>query len=127
MSMLKTFLEIEVDAHGNELPEEQKRNPVYFKDGEICVDNKKILHQELQIVKSKIKIQDKEYDVIDDLGKYPVILMSFKDLGGVSYDKIVAGFKIKLRKTFDQHKYLLASPQLTEIEKARYSKYLATD
>ncbi len=127
MNMLKTFLEIEVDEHGNELPEEQKRNPVYFKGGEICVDNKKILHQELQIVKSKIIIQKKEYDIIDYLGKYPVILMSFKDLGGESYEKIVAGFKIKLRKTFDQHKYLLASPQLTEIEKARYSKYLATE
>ncbi len=25
MSMLKTFLEIEVDEHGNELPEEQKK------------------------------------------------------------------------------------------------------
>ena len=80
MSLLKTFLEIEVDAHGNELPEAQKRNPVYFKGGEICVDNKTILHQELQIVKSKIKIQDKEYDVIDGLGKYPVIMLSFKDL-----------------------------------------------
>ena len=31
MSMLKTFLEIEVDEHGNELPEEKKRNPVYFR------------------------------------------------------------------------------------------------
>ena len=127
MSMLKTFLEIEVDEYGNELSKEQKQNPVYFKGGEICVDNKTILHQELQIVKSKIKIQNKEYDIIDYLAKYPVILMSFKDLGGVSYDKIVAGFKIKLRKTFDQHKYLLASPQLTEIEKVRYNRYLTTE
>ena len=31
MSMLKTFLEIEVDEHGNELPEEKKVNPTYFK------------------------------------------------------------------------------------------------
>ena len=68
MSMLKTFLEIEVDEYGNELSKEQKQNPVYFKGGEICVDNKTILHQELQIVKSKIKIQNKEYDVIDYLG-----------------------------------------------------------
>ena len=47
ISMLKTFLEIEIDEHGNELAEAQKVNPAYFQGGEICVGNKKILCKEL--------------------------------------------------------------------------------
>jgi hypothetical protein len=66
----------------------------------ICASAKvlTILHQELQIVKSKIKIQGKEYDVIDDLGKYPVIMANFKDLGGSSYEELVEDLKVNLRK-----------------------------
>ena len=32
ISMLKTFLEIEIDEHGNELPEAQKVNPATLKE-----------------------------------------------------------------------------------------------
>ena len=123
ISMLKTFLEIEVDEHGNELPKEQKRNPVYFKGGEICVDNKTILHQELQIVKSKIKIQDKEYDVIDDLGKYPVIMANFKDLGASSCEELEAELKVNIRKLFGTHEYLLNSTKLNKEEKETLYQY----
>ena len=35
MSLLKTFLELEVDKEGNPLPDEQKTNPVYFTGGVI--------------------------------------------------------------------------------------------
>ena len=124
MSMLKTFLEIEVDEHGNELTEEHKRNPVYFKGGEICVDNKTILHQELRIVKSTIKIQDKEYDVIDYLGRYPVIMANFKDLGAGCYENLLAGLKGRIRKIFTEHKYLLNSAHLSVIEKDLFTAYL---
>ena len=127
MNMLKTFLEIEVDEHGNELPEAQKRNPVYFKSGEICVDNKTILHQELQIVKSKIKIQDKEYDVIDYLGNYPVIILSFKDLGGESYEELLEDLKVNLRKIFGTHEYLLNSTKLNKETKETLYQYQYKD
>ena len=118
MSLLKTFLELEVDKEGNPLPDEQKTNPVYFTGGVIQDGKKKVAHAGLKI--------SQEADTMEELGQYPVIMMSFKDLGGSTFEKIVEGFKIKLRKVFDQHKYLLASSQLTEMEKATFSRYLST-
>ena len=51
MSLLKTFLELEVDKEGNPLPQEKKTNPVYFTGGMIEEGNKKILIDGLKISK----------------------------------------------------------------------------
>jgi len=118
MSLLKTFLELEVDKEGNSLPDAQKTNPVYFTGGIIGDGRKQITHEGLKI--------SQDSDTMEELGQYPVIMINFKDLGGSTYEKIVAGFKIKLRKTFDQHKYLLDSSQLTQIEKETFNRYLST-
>ena len=123
ISMLKTFLEIEIDEHGNELPEAQKVNPAYFKGGEICVGNKKILCKELRVVKSKDLLKEGENDPMEDLGKHPVILMSFKDLGGESYEEIVAALKVNIRKLFGTHEYLLNSTNLNKEEKETLYQY----
>jgi len=106
ISMLKTFLEIEIDEHGNELPEAQKVNPTYFKGGEICVGNKKTLYKELRVVKCKDLLKERENDPMEYLGKHPVILMSFKDLGGESYEEIVAALRVKISAIFEKYSYL---------------------
>ena len=64
---------------------------------------------------------------MNKLGKYPVILMSFKDLGGNSYEKILENLKIKLSANFSQHRYLLTSPQLDDIDKQKLTRYLSTE
>ena len=124
ISMLKTFLEIEIDEHGNELPEAQKVNPTYFKGGEICVGNKKTLYKELRVVKCKDLLKERENDPMEYLGKHPVILMSFKDLGGDSYEALVEDLKIKFIEVFETHQYLSRSDKLTDSEKARINKHL---
>ena len=119
MSLLQTFLDLEVDKAGTPLPEGQKTNPVYFTGGEVVDNFGRVQLPPLQVASHA--------ETMQHLGQYPVIMTNFKDLGGDCYAKIVAGFKIKLRKTFDQHTYLLASSQLTETEKATFNRYLATD
>ncbi len=131
MSLLKTFLELEVDKEGNPLPDVQKTNPVYFTGGIIEEDGIEQTLPPLKVIDKAYYSAEKDYEAyrktMNTLGRYPVIMMSFKDLGGSTYEKIVEGFKIKLRKVFDQHKYLLASSQLTEIEKATFNRYLSTN
>ena len=124
MNMLKTFLEIEIDEHGNELPEAQKVNPTYFKGGGICVGNKKILCKELQVVKSKNLLKEGENDPMEDLGKYPVIMMSFKDLGGASYEELVSALRVKISATFAKYPYLLTSNKLAAWEIATINQHI---
>ena len=116
MSLLKTFLEIEVDKEGNILPEDQKVNPVYFTGGMIGFRKKTISHEGLKI--------SKEGEVMEELGQYPVIMMGFKDLGGSSYAELVEDLKIKLIEVFDNHQYLAVSDKLKPSEKERINKYL---
>jgi hypothetical protein len=72
-------------------------------------------------------LKEGEHDPMDYLGKYPVILMSFKDLGGDSYEKILENLKIKLSANFSQHRYLLTSSQLYDIDKQKLTRYLSTE
>ena len=124
ISMLKTFLEIEIDEHGNELPEAQKVNPTYFKGGEICVGNKKTLYKELRVVKCKDLLKERENDPMEYLGKHPVILMSFKDLGGESYEEIVAALRVKISAIFEKYSYLLTSNKLASWDKENINKHI---
>ena len=119
MSLLKTFLELEVDKEGNPLPDGQKTNPVYFTGGIIVRGSKQISHPGLKIS------QDSE--TMEELGQYPVILANFKDLGGDTYEKIVENMKLKMSINFNQHNYLVSSPQLTDINKRKFSRYLSNE
>ena len=117
MSLLKTFLELEVDKEGNLLPEAQKTNPVYFTGGVIQDGKKKIAHAGLKI--------SQEADTMEELGQHPVIMLNFKDLGGSSYQELVEDLKIKMMELFDAHQYLLASDKLTAPAKAIINKHLS--
>ena len=128
MSMLKTFIEIEVDEHGNELPEEKKVNPTYFKGGVI---EKEAYAQHTLL---PLKITQKEHysakndyadyqKTMNQLGKHPVIMLNFKDLGASSCEELVDDLKVNLRKTFGTHEYLLNSTELNKEEKETLYQY----
>ena len=119
MSLLKTFLELEVDKEGNPLPDEQKTNPVYFTGGVIQDGKKHIAHAGLKI--------SQEADSMEELGQHPVIMLNFKDLGGTSFKELVEDLKVNLRKTFGHHTYLLNSNKLNKEEKENLYKYLYQD
>jgi hypothetical protein len=116
MSLLKTFLELEVDKEGNPLPQEKKTNPAYFTGGLIGEGKKQVAHEALKI--------SKEADSMEELGQYPVIMMSFKDIVCSSYETIEAGIQDVLGFVFSQHKYLMFSEHLDTNEKNRLSGYL---
>ena len=119
MSLLKTFLELEVDKEGNPLPNDKKTNPVYFTGGIIGEGNKKIANKGLKI--------SQEAGAMEELGQYPVIMINFKDLGGATYEQIVENLKLKMSIIFNQHSYLVSSPQLSDINKKKFSRYLSNE
>ena len=126
MSLLKTFLEIEVDKEGNPLSEETKTNPVYFIGGIIGKGIEKQTLSPLKITQQAYYSDEKEYaSTMNKRGKYPVIMINFKDLSASSYENLLEGLKLKLRKLFAEHKYLLNSPHLDGIEKNLFTAYLS--
>ena len=126
MSLLKTFLELEVDKEGNLLPEAQKTNPVYFTGGVIEDDDEKYTLPPLKISQKAYYPNVSKYSTtMNKLGKYPVIMLNFKDLGGSSYKELVEDLKIKMMELFDAHQYLLASDKLTAPAKAIINKHLS--
>lgn len=70
MDMIRSFLELKVDANGAQLTEDQKQNHKLFQNLAIW--------------------QNQEF-VAKHLGKYPVILISFKDTKGNNYNKMSYG------------------------------------
>ena len=93
MSLLKTFLELEVDKEGNPLPKEKRVNPVYFTGGIIEEDGIKQTLPPLKIINKAYYSAEKDYEkyriTMYKLGKYPVIMLNFKDLGGSSYKNLL--------------------------------------
>lgn len=65
------------------------------------------------------------------MGKYPVIVISLKDVNGVSYDDALKMMSRVIKTEARRHQYLLESDRLTEIDKESlrelYAKYLDTD
>ena len=51
------------------------------------------------------------------LGRYPLIMANFKDLGASSYEELEAELKVNIRKLFGTHEYLLNSTNLNKEEK----------
>ena len=119
MSLLKTFLELEVDKEGNPLPDAQKENLAYFTGGTVEDNFSSLQLAPLKIAASATTMQH--------LGQYPVIMLNFKDLGGSSYKELVEDLKVNLRKTFGHHAYLLNSTKLNREEKESFYKYLYKD
>lgn len=85
LNMLKRFFEIELDKRGNPLPEEKKVNSVLFKGGKLK-DNRKTK------TLKPLKISGWD-DVMNHMGKHPVIYVSLKDVKGKNYNQFEEMFK----------------------------------
>ena len=123
MDMLRRFLEIEVDANGNPLPPEQRVNHKLFLGGEVDLGlasgKKKILNP--------LKIANHQDLIEDRLGQFPVILLSFKNIKGNSYQEILDKVKLNIRNLFKDYTYLLHSNQISDLEKGDFQYYLNND
>ena len=116
MSMVRRFLEIEVDAHGYPLSLEQSDNRKLFLGGTIDLgfdETKELQPLKIALHKNTIKRQ----------GQFPVIFITFKSVEGSSYQKIEQGVKTQIRKLFQAYRYLANS--LEPDERAQFNRYLA--
>lgn len=113
MDMIKTFLELEVDAQGNILPENEKKNTDIFANGK-WVGSKK----------SPLNIWYEQKIVDEYFGKYPVISISFKGVRGNSYVDIKLKVTELISRLYRQHRYLLNSTGLAADDKAKIQQYI---
>ena len=123
MNMLKRFLEIEIDEQGNRLPLEQRVNHKLFLGGEVdlgLASGKKKILNPLKIAKHTDLIEDR-------LGQFPVILLSFKNMKGNSYQEILDKVKLNIRNLFKDYTYLLHSKKISDLEKGDFQYYLNSD
>ena len=95
LSMLKHFLEMEVDKLGAPIPQEQSVNHKLFVGGE--VDLGLGLTKQLK----PLKIANDSMTMIH-CGQYPVILVNFKEIRGNSYEEIEQKIKLRITNLYQQ-------------------------
>lgn len=100
LTMIKKFLEIEIDFNGHPLPCKKRKNPVYFLGGKI--EEKGIELDPLNIAKNKKFVE--KY-----LGKCPVIYIDFKDCKADSSEKIINRLKKLIQDRYSENQFLLNS------------------
>ena len=70
------------------------------------------------------KIDDGKY-IEEYQGKYPVILISFKDIKESTFDKTIEKLSLLIQQLFMDHRYLLSSKELDSFDKKIIENYLA--
>ena len=63
-------------------------------------------------------------DYMKHRGQYPVLFMTFKGIQNDTWDLAFNAFQLVIQKEFQQHRYLLDSPELAPEEKQLYSRFL---
>ena len=96
LSMLRTFLELEYDREGN------------------VVDNRRYFEG--------MKIMDSGGDILDMMGRYPVINMSLKGAKQRDFYNAFSMLRNEIISEYGRHNYLLASDALDEGDKLRFSE-----
>lgn len=103
IDMLKTFLQIQVDEHGNQiLPKESTTNYRLFAKGEIVLDNGRV-----EKLLNPLLIASQADIMNSYLGQYPVVYISFKNAVGETGHIIKNKIRLEISKVFKQHEYLL--------------------
>lgn len=120
MSMLKRFLEIEVDAQGNSLPVDVRINDKLFVGGTVDLG---LASGRKKILKS-LKIASYPDFITERQGRFPVISISFKDVRGSSYQEIEDKVKLNVRNLYENYYYLIHSQKITTEEKLDFQNYL---
>lgn len=106
MDMIRRFFEIEVDDLGNPLPKEQTTNDKLFFGGVINTSS----NQTRTLKPLKIAHTSNTHHQ----GKYPVILVKFKNITGNTYEKVIESIQSSIKETYEAHKYLLKSSRITK-------------
>ncbi|MCC8371975.1 MAG: AAA family ATPase, partial [Rickettsia endosymbiont of Pseudomimeciton antennatum] len=124
MDMVRRFVEVEVDEHGQPLPQEQRVNYKLFVGGEVDLGlasgRKKLL--------KALKISQYPDILLDYQGQFPVIIISFKGIRGDSYEEIESKISYQIIKLFSNYRYLKRYVSekeylLEEAEKEQLTRY----
>lgn len=104
--MIKTFLEIQVDEEGREIPKSQTNSYRLFRKGEIIVDNGTV-----EKLENPLLISQHPAIMDDYLGRVPIIHISFK--GEMLHDRITVEQRLAniVKRAYEQHKYLMKGIQ----------------
>lgn len=103
MNMVKRFVEMSIDAHGNKIPANASENinRKLFLGGEI-----ELPHKGRKLLK-RLKIAEHR-DLVDYyMGNYPVIYVNFEDAIGDDYQEMEPRIKRVIADVYRQHGYLL--------------------
>lgn len=103
LDMLKTFLQIPIDEHGNEiLPRESTNAYRLFHNGEIVHDDGHVekLERPLLIASDKNLMETHQ-------GRFPVIFLSFSDVIGETQLEIKEKVRFAISRAFKQHQYMI--------------------
>ena len=68
-----------------------------------------------------LKIMKYEDFVQQNMNKWPVVFLSFKDVKGANYEKVYEAFRGKIAEVFRYHSYLLGSDDLDEGDKRKFN------
>ncbi|WP_341748702.1 AAA family ATPase [Candidatus Tisiphia endosymbiont of Sialis lutaria] len=126
MDMVRRFFEIEVDQHGNPIPQEQRVNYKLFAGGEVDLGlasgRKKLL--------KPLKISKYPDILLDYQGQFPVIIISFKGVRGSSYEEIESKISYQITRLFSNYRYLKRYVSekeylLEEAEKEQLTRYFS--
>ncbi|MCC8399061.1 MAG: ATP-binding protein [Rickettsia endosymbiont of Platyusa sonomae] len=102
MDMVRKFLEVEVDDQGKSLPQEQRVNYKLFAGGEVDLG----LASGIKKLLKPLKISKYPDIILDYQGQFPVILITFKNIKGSSYQEIESKIRYKLTELFRTYHYL---------------------
>ena len=85
-----------------------------------------------EMAEKEASLAEKEAELCErHMGKYPVIMISLKDVTGASYEEALKVMSRVIKTEARRHQYLLESNKLTEIDKESlrelYAKYLEED
>ncbi|WP_375330306.1 MULTISPECIES: AAA family ATPase [unclassified Candidatus Tisiphia] len=123
MDMVRRFFEIEVDQHGNPIPQEQRVNYKLFAGGEVDLgfdETKELKPLKIANVVNSMKRQ----------GQFPVIIISFKGVRGSSYEEIESKISYQITRLFSNYRYLKRyvsekEYSLEEAEKGQLIRYFS--
>lgn len=99
ISMFKYFFDIEVDENGVAVSDENKQNSVLFTGGVVKLHSGKVV--KIRTLKIAQYLSAMEHQ-----GSNPVVLLSFKDINGNTYEEFENAIRIKMKLTFKTYPYL---------------------
>ena len=69
-----------------------------------------------------LKIMDQGDKYLREANKYPVILLSFKNLNDNTYQEFIANFKLLMKNLYEKYTFLLESEKLSKSDKEYFEK-----